>query len=107
MPALQTRHLVDFTIAPAYLSGGIYLCLLSSTIVCDEGQARLAPRIHTIAFVCSNTLALVLQTNGGAIVDAAKGGSDIQQTGINIMIAGVAFKMLSLTIFIGLCTVLA
>ena len=97
------RYLICLTIAPAFLSGGIYLCLSRIIIVYGEHLARFKPRTYTIIFVCSDIFALVLQAIGGALADTADTGSDLQQTGINIMIAGLAFQVVSLTIFIALC----
>lgn len=97
------RYLICLTIAPAFLSGGIYLCLSRIIVVYGEHLARFKPRTYTIVFVCSDIFALVLQAIGGAIADTADTGSDFQQTGINIMIAGLAFQVVSLTIYIALC----
>ena len=99
----MNRYLVCLTIAPAFLTAGIYLCLSRIIIVYGEHLARFKPRTYTIIFVCSDIFALVLQAIGGAIADIAKSGSSTQQTGINIMIAGLAFQVVSLSIFIALC----
>lgn len=97
------RYLICLTIAPAFLSAGIYLCLSRIIVVYGEQLARFKPRTYTIIFVCSDIFALVLQAIGGALADTADSGSSLQQTGINIMIAGLAFQVVSLTIFIALC----
>ena len=100
---MNRRYLICLTIAPAFLSAGIYLCLSRIIIIYGENLARFKPRTYTIIFICSDIFALVLQAIGGAIADIADGGSSLQHTGINIMIAGLSFQVVSLTIFIGLC----
>ncbi len=97
------RYLICLTIAPAFLSGGIYLCLSRIIVVYGEHLARFKPRTYTVIFVCSDIFALVLQALGGAIADTTTSGSRSQRTGVNIMIAGLAFQVISLTIFIILC----
>lgn len=97
------RYLICLTIAPAFLSAGIYLCLSRIIVIYGEGFARFKPKTYTIIFICSDIFALVLQAIGGALADTADSGSSLQQTGINIMIAGLSFQVVSLTIFIALC----
>ena len=71
-------------------------------MVYGEHLARFKPRTYTIIFICSDVFSLVLQATGGALADqAADDGSG--QTGINIMIAGLAWQVVSLVIFIALC----
>lgn len=72
-------------------------------MVYGEELARFKPHTYTRIFICSDIFALVLQAAGGAITDTADSGSSLQQTGINIMIAGLAFQVVSLTIYIVLC----
>ena len=97
------RYIICLTIAPAFLSAGVYLCFSRIIIVYGEELARFKPHTYTRIFICSDIFALVLQAAGGAITDTADSGSSLQQTGINIMIAGLAFQVVSLTIYIVLC----
>ena len=91
------------TIAPAFLSAGIYLCFSRIIVTYGEHYARFKPRTYTVIFVCSDILALILQAAGGALADIGDNGSSLQNTGINIMIAGLAFQVASLFVFISLC----
>lgn len=90
------------TIAPAFLTAAIYLSLSRLVIIHGEHLARFAPRTYTITFICCDIISLILQAAGGAM--AASGGDmDSKQTGVNIMIAGLVFQVVSLALFMALC----
>jgi hypothetical protein len=86
------------------LSAAIYICLGHIVVVYGEGISRLKPRTYTIIFVLCDFLSLVLQAAGGAITSTADDDQeDLRQTGINIMIAGLASQVASLGVFLCLC----
>ncbi|PSK41783.1 hypothetical protein B9Z65_9169 [Elsinoe australis] len=91
-------YLVCLTIAPAFLSASIYLCLSRIVVVCGEDVARFRPRTYTITFVCCDLISLILQSAGGAIASIAddKKTGDI---GVDVMIAGLAFQVISLLLY--------
>ncbi len=91
------------TIGPAFLSAAIYLSLARIVVVYGESFSRLKPRTYSILFISFDFLALLLQAAGGAIAATADAGSSSQDTGVNIMIAGLAMQVFSLLLFMGLC----
>ncbi|PKX96390.1 RTA1 domain-containing protein [Aspergillus novofumigatus IBT 16806] len=98
------EYLICLTIGPAFLSAAIYICLGHIVVVYGEGISRLKPRTYTIIFVLCDFLSLVLQAAGGAITSTADHDQqDLRQTGINIMIAGLASQVASLGVFLCLC----
>jgi len=64
-------YLVTLTIAPAFLSAAIYLCLARIVVVYGEEKSRFRPRTYTIVFCSCDFLALLLQAAGGAIASSA------------------------------------
>lgn len=98
-----SSYLVGLTIAPAFLSGSIYICLSRIIVIYGRNVSRLRPATYTITFICCDIFSLVLQAAGGAIAASTKVGSK-QQVGINLMIAGLAFQVVSLFLFMVLCT---
>ena len=96
------RYLVCLTIGPAFLSASIYLCLARIVVIYGEGISRFRPAFYTVTFICCDLLSLLLQAAGGAIASGANTPSQ-NQTGINIMIAGLATQVASLTLFLALC----
>ncbi|GMG37862.1 unnamed protein product [Aspergillus oryzae var. brunneus] len=74
-------------------------------IVYGEDISRIRPRTYTILFVTCDIIALVLQAAGGAITSIADSDQkSLGDTGVNIMIAGLAFQVASLTLFIVLAS---
>jgi len=98
-------YLIPLTIAPAFITASIYLCLARVIYIVDPNlmHTRLKPMTYTKIFVTFDIISLVLQGAGGGVAATAndKKGSDM---GVNIMIAGLAFQVVSLLIFIGLCS---
>ncbi|KAI4152179.1 MAG: hypothetical protein L6R39_001877 [Caloplaca ligustica] len=95
-------YIIVLTIAPCFLTAAIYLSLSRIILVYGEPLARFKPRTYTIIFIGCDVFSLVLQAIGGALADTASTNS-LLQTGINIMIAGLAFQVVSLTVFAVLC----
>lgn len=99
---MLNRYLIGLTIAPAFFSASIYLCLSRIIVIYGRSVSRLRPAIYTITFISFDLFSLVLQAVGGAIAASTNDGSS-QQAGINIMIAGLAFQVFSLFFFMSLC----
>lgn len=60
--------------------------------------SRFKPSTITIGFISADFLSLVLQAVGGALADTAT-SNQMEQQGVNIMIAGLAFQVFSLVVF--------
>lgn len=99
---MECRYLVVLTIAPCFIAAAIYLSLARIILIYGESLARFKPRTYTIIFICCDVFSLVLQAAGGGIADTAESRS-LQQAGIDVMIAGLSFQVVSLTAFMILC----
>ncbi|KAI1622817.1 putative RTA1 domain protein [Exophiala viscosa] len=95
-------YLVGLTIAPAFYSGAIYLCLARIIAVYGTSVSLLSPRAITTIFIGCDFLSLLLQAAGGAVTSLAISES-LTQTGINIMIAGLSTQVVSTTAFCCIC----
>jgi hypothetical protein len=47
----SSRYLICLTIAPAFLTAAIYLCLGRIVVAYGQNISRMAPRLYTIIFV--------------------------------------------------------
>jgi hypothetical protein len=94
-------YLITLTMAPAWITAAIYLCLSRIVIVYGETLSRFKPRTYTIIFCSCDILSLMLQSVGGAIAATANSESSINQ-GKNIMLAGLIWQVFSLVLF-GIC----
>lgn len=94
------QYLVALTIAPAFLTAAIYLTLSRIVVAYGEKISYFKPRTYTITFITFDIIALVLQALGGGIASSAPDDDqDMTDLGINIMIAGLAWQVVSLLIF--------
>jgi hypothetical protein len=91
-------YIVCLTISPALLSAAIYLCLARIVVVFGEDISRFRPRTYTLIFCTCDLFSLILQAAGGGMTSSATTYSQ-QQTGINIMLAGLSAQVVSLFIF--------
>ncbi|EWC44263.1 hypothetical protein DRE_01089 [Drechslerella stenobrocha 248] len=90
------------TIAPACYAAGIYLCLSRIVMAFGEGISRIKPRWYTYIFIACDVSSLILQSAGGAIASLAD-DQDGLELGTNIMIAGLAWQVVTMTLFMALC----
>jgi hypothetical protein len=79
-------YLVTLTIAPAFLSAAVYLCLARIVVVYGEERSRFRPRTYTIMFCSCDFLALLLQAAGGAIASTANTTSSVRSPSVIISI---------------------
>lgn len=66
-------------------------------------HSRFRPKTYTVLFICCDFISLVLQAAGGAIADTSSTNVPLQNTGVHIMVAGLAFQVASLLLFALLC----
>lgn len=91
-------NIVLLTIAPAFLSAGIYLTLKKITLVFGPGLSLLSPPMYAWIFVACDGVSITLQGAGGAISAIAESQS-LLNMGVDIMTAGLAFQVFTLLIF--------
>jgi len=91
-------YLVCLTIGPAFLCASIYLCLSRLVVVYGRNIARFSPRVYALTFMVCDFISLLLQGTGGGLAATSNtnSGSD---AGVNVMIAGLAFQVASLALF--------
>lgn len=90
--------IVLLTFAPAFFSASIYLILKQITLAFSPELSRLKPRLYTWIFISCDILAILLQSAGGAI-SAVANSTALINVGVDIMIAGLGFQVLTLLIF--------
>ncbi|KAK1837047.1 putative sphingoid long-chain base transporter RSB1 [Podospora conica] len=88
------------TIGPAFLAGGVYLCLRRIVYAFGPENSRIKPELYTRFFIPCDVISLVLQATGGALASTASHNNQPTTTGDRIMIAGLSFQVLTLLLFI-------
>jgi hypothetical protein len=86
-------------ISPAFISAAIYLTLKHIVRSFGDSWSRVRPGWYTWIFIGCDLLSLVLQGVGGGIAATADFGSELQDVGTDLMLAGVIFQVVCLTFF--------
>ncbi|KAL4731325.1 hypothetical protein ACLX1H_000290 [Fusarium chlamydosporum] len=92
-------------IGPAFNSAAVYLMLKYIVALFGPQWSFLKPKLYTIIFIGADIVSLVLQAAGGGIsATSAIGDEDSLNLGNNIMMAGIAFQVVTLSVFALLAT---
>ncbi|KAF9699448.1 hypothetical protein EKO04_002093 [Ascochyta lentis] len=86
-------------IAPAFVSAAIYLTLKHIVRSFGDDWSRVRPGWYTWIFIGCDLLSLVLQGAGGGMAASADFGSELQDVGTDLMLAGVIFQVVCLSFF--------
>lgn len=66
-------------------------------------HSYLRPRLYTWIFIACDLLSLILQGAGGGVAATADNGSSLQNTGNDLMMAGICWQVFTLLVFGTLC----
>ena len=94
--------MILLTIAPAFLSAGLYIMLKRLVLLFGPQYSRISPNAYAYVFVTADAVSIILQGAGGAISAVATEKTFLDQ-GVDIMIAGLVSQVFTLSIFAGLC----
>lgn len=93
-------QIICLTIAPAFLAAGIYLCLSRIVTTVGPKHSRIKPLSYLKIFIPCDFISLVLQAAGGGMASVSTHNGEDPKKGNNIMIAGLAFQVFTLLVFI-------
>ncbi|KAI5303709.1 hypothetical protein KEM56_007277 [Ascosphaera pollenicola] len=90
------------TIAPAFLTAGIYFCLSDIIKLFDPNceSSWLKPKMYAWIFIPCDIISLVLQAAGGGVAATSIDVGENPDPGTDTMIAGLAWQVFSLFCFI-------
>ncbi|RGP73169.1 phospholipid-translocating atpase [Fusarium longipes] len=87
-------------IGPAFNSAVVYLMLKYIVALFGPEWSLLKPKLYTIIFIGADIVSLVLQAAGGGIAATTSiGDKDMLNLGNSIMMAGIAFQVVTLSMF--------
>jgi len=102
-PTLLIPYEIQITttiIAPTPLVAANFIILGRIVSILGAQYSRLTPRLYTIVFCSCDLISLTVQAVGGAMAaDAASSGDDPSPGG-NVMLGGIIFQMISITIYV-------
>jgi hypothetical protein len=82
------------------MAAGIYLCLSRIVIAIGPENSRIQPSSYPRVFIVCDIISLLLQATGGGMASVATHTKKSPTPGNNIMIAGLAFQVFTLLLFI-------
>lgn len=92
---------VTLTFSPAFNAAAVYLMLKHIVLRFGPECSRLRPRLYTWVFILADFFALVLQASGGGIA-ATSDDDKMTDVGDGLMIAGIAWQVVTLVVFGGM-----
>jgi len=92
-------QIICLTLAPAFLSAAIYLCLSRIILVVGEGHSRFPARYYTIVFCVCDFISLCLQGAGGGLASTSSQANKPTTVGDDVTTAGLVFQVFTLTVF--------
>lgn len=93
-------QIVCLTIAPCFIMAGIYFLLAQFVMVYGQKYAILKPIWYSYIFIACDIVSLLVQGTGGGIASAAAKRYESGQTGTDIMVGGLAFQVVSMSVFL-------
>ncbi|EAW07020.1 RTA1 domain-containing protein [Aspergillus clavatus NRRL 1] len=92
-------QIVCLVLAPTFVAAGIYLTLKHIILALGPEHSRLNPRLFTWIFIGCDVGSLLLQAAGGGVAAAAGStDKDMLLAGDNIIIAGIAFQVATMSV---------
>ncbi|KAF2859357.1 RTA1-domain-containing protein [Piedraia hortae CBS 480.64] len=94
-------QIVCLIFCPSFLAAAIYLTLKHLVIHFGAIKSRLKPKLYTWIFISCDLVSILTQSIGGGVAAAAESNPKILDVGDNLMIAGIAFQVV--TMFACMC----
>lgn len=89
-----------FTIAPAFIMGGIYFLFAQNVVLYGKEYSMRKPLWYSYFFIACDVICLAVQAVGGAMASGAARNSTDPELGGWVMFAGVLAQLLAMTVFL-------
>jgi len=93
-------QIICLTIAPAFIMGGIYYLLVKFIMIYGTNFAVMKPMLYSYIFIACDVISLVIQAAGGGLAATALTANESSESGTHVMVAGLAFQVFSMSIYI-------
>ena len=93
-------QLVCLTLSPVFLMAGIYFLFGQLVVIHGRHYSWLKPMYYSYIFVTCDVISLVVQAIGGGLSAVAASEYEDVHPGTYTMIAGIAFQVFSMSIFL-------
>jgi hypothetical protein len=93
-------QIICLTMAPTFIMAGIYYFLAELITLYGRRYSLLKPLWFSYIFICCDVLSLFLQAVGGGMAGVSLQTLSTSETGTNIMVAGIIFQVVTMSIFL-------
>lgn len=93
-------QIICLTMAPAFMMAGIYLLLAKLIVIHGNQYSILKPLWFSYIFISCDFLSLIIQAIGGGIAGMALQNFRNTDSGTRVMVAGIGFQVLTMSIFL-------
>lgn len=94
-------QIISLTLAPAFVMAGVYYLLAQLLVIHGRKYSVLKPLWYSYIFIFCDISSLFIQAAGGGLAAIRLQALESTATGTHIMVAGIAFQVLSMTLFLG------
>lgn len=91
---------ICLTLAPVFIMAALYYLLSKLATIYGEGHSKLKPMWYANIFICCDVISIVIQAAGGGIAGVSLQEGESTEGGTHVMVAGLAFQVFSMTVFI-------
>ncbi|KAG7194939.1 uncharacterized protein KQ657_004048 [Scheffersomyces spartinae] len=101
----KNAYLVQYTgltIAPAFIMAGFYFLCAQAVVIHGRSYSILKPLWYSYLFITTDILSIFIQAGGGAATSIAYNNHKSTKTGTNMILGGIIFQLIAMTIFVGL-----
>ncbi|KAH8161044.1 hypothetical protein CIB48_g7200 [Xylaria polymorpha] len=101
-PWFSTGWILQYSIitfAPVFMSASLYVCIGRIADFLGRGVFNINPRLYSRVFIPCDVIALVVQGAGGAVSVTEEVTTTGLTPGAAIVVAGLTFQLVSLTVF--------
>lgn len=93
-------QIISLTLAPAFVMAGVYFLLAQLLVIYGHQYSILRPLWFSYIFIICDVSSLAIQAGGGGLTAIKLQNLEPLGTGTNIMIAGIAIQVFSMSLFL-------
>lgn len=93
-------QIISLTLAPAFVMAGVYFLLAQLLVVHGRKFSVLSPLWFSYIFIFCDFASLAIQAGGGGTAAIKLQNLESTTTGTHVMVVGIAFQVLSMTLFL-------
>ncbi|KAK3315641.1 cytochrome P450 [Apodospora peruviana] len=92
-------QITTLVVAPIFIAAGIYVCLGYLIKEVGPKYSLIGPKVYLWIFCIADVVSLLIQAGGAALASAATNSGKDPQPGARMMVGGIIFQLVCVTVF--------